>query len=136
MGSSVIEFTDLTKKYGSFTAVDSLNLSISEGEIFGLLGPNGAGKSTTILMMLGLTEPNSGSVRVCGIDSTTNPVDVKKKAGYLPEDVGFYDDYTGFENLMYSARLNGIPEREAREKVNYILDRVGLSEQSTKKAGK
>ena len=85
MGSSVIEFTDLTKKYGSFTAVDSLNLSISEGEIFGLLGPNGAGKSTTILMMLGLTEPTSGSVKVCGIDSTTNPVDVKKKAGYLPE---------------------------------------------------
>lgn len=136
MDSSVIEFTDLTKKYGSFTAVDRLNLSIKEGEIFGLLGPNGAGKSTTILMMLGLTEPTFGSVTVCGINSTTNPVDVKKKAGYLPEDVGFYDDYTGFENLMYSARLNSIPEKEAKEKVNYLLDRVGLSDQSSKKAGK
>jgi ABC-2 type transport system ATP-binding protein len=136
MDSPVIEFTDLTKKYGSFTAVDRLNLSIKEGEIFGLLGPNGAGKSTTILMMLGLTEPTFGSVRVCGINSTTNPVDVKKKAGYLPEDVGFYDDYTGYENLMYSARLNRIPEKEAGDKVKYLLDRVGLAEQSSKKAGK
>jgi ABC-2 type transport system ATP-binding protein len=136
MGSSVIEFKDLTKKYGSFTAVDCLNLSISKGEIFGLLGPNGAGKSTTILMMLGMTEPTSGSVRVCDIDSTSNPVAVKRKAGYLPEDVGFYDDYTGFENLMYSARLNGIPDKEGRELVMHLLDRVGLSREVSKKAGK
>jgi ABC-2 type transport system ATP-binding protein len=129
MNSSVIEFAGLTKKYGSFTAVDHLNLSIDEGEIFGLLGPNGAGKSTTILMMLGLTEPTYGTVKVCGINSTTNPVEVKRKTGYLPEDVGFYDDYTGFENLIYSARLNGIPDKEAKEKVKYILDRVGLSEE-------
>ncbi|NLV19962.1 MAG: ABC transporter ATP-binding protein [Bacteroidetes bacterium] len=136
MNSSVIEFAGLTKKYGSFTAVDHLNLSIDEGEIFGLLGPNGAGKSTTILMMLGLTEPTYGTVKVCGINSTTNPVEVKRKTGYLPEDVGFYDDYTGFENLIYSARLNGIPDKEAKEKVKYILDRVGLSEEINKKAGK
>jgi ABC-2 type transport system ATP-binding protein len=132
----VIELQDLTKKYGSFTAVDHLNLSISEGEIFGLLGPNGAGKSTTILMMLGLTEPTSGSVKVCGFDSTNNPVEVKKKVGHLPEDIGFYDDYTGFENLMYTARLNSIPEKEAREKVNQLLNRVGLSGEAFKKAGK
>jgi len=136
MGSFIIELKDLTKKYGSFTAVDHLTLSISKGEIFGLLGPNGAGKSTTILMMLGLTEPTSGSVRVCDIDSTSNPVAVKRKAGYLPEDVGFYDDYTGFENLMYSARLNGIPEKEGRELVLDLLDRVGLSREESKKAGK
>jgi len=98
---NVIELTDLTKQYGSFTAVDQLNLTIHEGEIFGLLGPNGAGKSTTILMMLGLTEPTSGSVKVCGINSTTNPINVKKIVGYLPEDIGFYDELTGMENLMY-----------------------------------
>jgi ABC-2 type transport system ATP-binding protein len=98
--SNVIELVDLTKKYGSFTAVDRLTLTIGEDEVFGLLGPNGAGKSTTILLMLGLTEPTSGIVRVCGVDSITNPVGVKKKVGYLPEDVGFYEDYTGFENLM------------------------------------
>ena len=80
MAENIIELVDLTKKYGSFTAVDHLNLTIRKGEIFGLLGPNGAGKSTTILMMLGLTEPTSGSVRVCGIDSTNNPIEVKKKS--------------------------------------------------------
>jgi len=79
-----IELNDLTKKYGSYTAVDHLNLTVRKGEIFGLLGPNGAGKSTTILMMLGLTEPTSGSVRVCGINSITNPIEVKRKVGYLP----------------------------------------------------
>ena len=72
MGEQVIVLTDLTKKYGNFTAVDHISLSICKGEIFGLLGPNGAGKSTTILMMLGLTEPTSGKVEICGIDSTTN----------------------------------------------------------------
>ena len=91
MDGNIAELVDLTKKYGSFTAVDQLNLTIRKGEIFGLLGPNGAGKSTTILMMLGLTEPTSGSARICGIDPTTRPIEVKKRIGYLPEDVGFYD---------------------------------------------
>jgi len=136
MDHPVIELTDLTKKYGSFTAVDNLTLSVGKGEIFGLLGPNGAGKSTTILMMLGLTEPTSGVIRVCGINPVTNPVDVKRKVGYLPEDVGFYDDYTGFENLMYTARLNSIPESEARERVTTMLERVGLSDQKSKRTGK
>lgn len=136
MDHPVIELNDLTKKYGSFTAVDNLTLRVGKGEIFGLLGPNGAGKSTTILMMLGLTEPTSGSLRVCGINPTTNPVDVKRKVGYLPEDVGFYDDYTGFENLMYTARLNSIPEGEAGERVRHLLERVGLSGEQSKKAGK
>ena len=110
MGEQVIVLTDLTKQYGNFTAVDHIRLHIQKGEIFGLLGPNGAGKSTTILMMLGLTEPTSGSVEICGINSTTHPIEVKRKIGYLPEDVGFYDDMTGLENLIYTARLNGIPE--------------------------
>lgn len=93
MGQPVIELTGLTKKYGGFTAVNDLNLTINKKDIFGLLGPNGAGKSTTILMMLGLTEPTSGSVKVCGVDSTTHPIEVKRIVGYLPEDVGFYDEH-------------------------------------------
>ena len=103
MGEEVIILTDLTKKYGKFTAVDHICLSVRKGEIFGLLGSNGAGKSTTILMMLGLTEPTSGSVSICGINATKYPIEVKKKIGYLPEDVGFYDDMTGIENLIYTA---------------------------------
>ena len=92
MAQDIIQLIDLTKKYGTFTAVDQLNLTIQKGEIFGLLGPNGAGKSTTILMILGLTDPTSGSVTVNGINSTRNPIEVKRKVGYLPEDVGFYED--------------------------------------------
>jgi len=133
---NVIELNGLTKKYGSFTAVDNLNLTIQKGEIFGLLGPNGAGKSTTILMMLGLTEPTSGTVEVCGINSTRQPVEVKRKVGYLPEDVGFYDDRTGLENLVYTARLNGIASGEAKEKALQLLERVGLADELYKKTGK
>ena len=136
MGEQVIVLTDLTKKYGNFTAVDHISLSICKGEIFGLLGPNGAGKSTTILMMLGLTEPTSGVVEICGINSTTHPIEVKKKIGYLPEDVGFYDDMTGPENLMYTARLNGFSRKEAEEKAKELMRRVGLAEQVNKKTGK
>ncbi len=136
MDNKIIELVDLTKQYGSFTAVDHLNLSVFKGEIFGLLGPNGAGKSTTILMMLGLTEPSSGSVRVCGINSTTNPIEVKSKVGYLPEDIGFYDDLTGMENLIYTARLNHMSLKQARQKAESLLQRVGLTNNSNKKTGK
>ncbi|WP_455586318.1 ABC transporter ATP-binding protein [Bacteroides sp.] len=136
MGEEVIVLTDLTKKYGSFTAVDHICLSVGKGEIFGLLGPNGAGKSTTILMMLGLTEPTSGSVSICGINATKHPIEVKKKIGYLPEDVGFYDDMTGVENLVYTATLNGISPEEARTKAEQLMTRVGLGEQLKKKTGK
>ena len=111
-------------------------IQIHKGEIFGLLGPNGAGKSTTILMMLGLTDPTSGTVHVCGTNSTTYPVEVRKKVGYLPEDVGFYDDMTGPENLLYTARLNNIPEQEARQHAAQLLERVGLGREIDKKTGK
>lgn len=136
MSQPVIELRSLTKQYGSFTAVDHLDLVVPAGEVFGLLGPNGAGKSTTILMMIGLTEPTSGSVSVCGIDSTSHPVEVKRKVGYLPEDMGFYDDLSGLENLAYTARLNGQAGGEALRKAAQVLDRVGLAEHGAKKAGK
>ena len=136
MADSIIELVELTKKYGSYTAVDRLNLTISKGEVFALLGPNGAGKTTTILMMLGLTEPTSGFVRVCGIDSTVNPIGVKSRVGYLPENVGFYDDLTGLQNLQFTARLNRIPENEVNPRAEELLGRVGLSDATGKKTGK
>lgn len=136
MDEQVIVLTNLTKQYGRFIAVDDLCLKIRKGEIFGMLGPNGAGKSTTILMMLGLTEPTSGTVEICGINSTRHPIEVKQKIGYLPEDVGFYDDMTGLENLIYTARLNGIPDAEAKARATELMVRVGLEEQITKKTGK
>ena len=136
VAGNIIEIKGLTRRYGQFTAVDSLDLSIRKGEIFGLLGPNGAGKSTTILMMLGLTEPDAGSVRVCGLDPTTDPVAVKRKVGYLPEEVGFYDELTGMENLTYTARLNGFAPSGAGVKAAALLERVGLTADKDKKTGK
>ncbi len=132
----VIEVSGLTKRYGEYVAVNNLGLTLEKGEIFGLLGPNGAGKSTTILMLLGLTEPNAGSIKVCGIDPIRFPIEVKKKVGYLPEDVGFYDDYTGFENLMYTARLNDIPKEKTKEAALQALKKVGLTQELNKKVAK
>lgn len=135
MEKSIIELTDLTKKYGEQTAVNKLNLSIQTGEIYGLLGPNGAGKSTTILMMLGLAEPTSGSVHVCGFDSTRQPLEVKRRVGYMPDDVGFYEDRTPLENLVYTARLNRIPLKKAQVRAEQLIERVGLADAITKKVG-
>src|SRR5512139_3183140 len=103
-----IETHELTKRYGNQVAVNGLTLQVKPGEIFGFLGPNGAGKTTTLLMLLGLSEPTSGTARVCGHDPTREPLLVKRLVGYLPESVGFYEDMTALQNLMYVARLNGI----------------------------
>ncbi|WP_016777512.1 ABC transporter ATP-binding protein [Anaerophaga thermohalophila] len=133
---NVIEIEGLTKKYGQYKAVNNLDLTIERGEVFGLLGPNGAGKSTTILMLLGLTEPDEGSARVCGIDPVQFPIRVKKKVGYLPEDVGFYDDLSGFDNLVFTARLNNIPQDIAEMRAHELLEKVGLEREKDKMAGK
>lgn len=126
--SAVVETKDLTKRYRDLVAVNNLNLSVEEGEIFGFLGPNGAGKTTTILMLLGLTEPSEGKATVCGFDSTRQPLEVKKRVGYLPENPGFYEDLTARENLLYIARLNRIREDEANRRIDHVLEQVGLSE--------
>jgi ABC-2 type transport system ATP-binding protein len=126
--STVIETTNLTKRYKDKLAVNGLNLDVQDGEIFGFLGPNGAGKTTTILMLLGLTEPTGGKASVCGFDPTRQPLEVKRQVGYLPENPGFYDDLSGWENLYYIAKLNRIPDVEARRRVDNLLQQVGLSE--------
>jgi ABC-2 type transport system ATP-binding protein len=135
VSQNIIELVDLTKKYGSQMAVNHLNLSVREGEIFGLLGPNGAGKSTSILMMLGLTEPTSGSAKVCDIDAKVHPIEVKRKIGYLPENVGFYEDLNGLDNLMFTARLNRMPEKKANKRIEDLITRVGLEGAAQKKVG-
>jgi len=121
-----VQTIELTKKYGSFTAVDKVSLSIRKGEVFGLLGPNGAGKTTTILMLLGLTEPTSGEVSVLGYNPVKEPISVKRVVGYLPENVDFYEDLTAGENLFYMAGLNGIPVEGRDKKISQVLEMVGL----------
>ena len=131
-----IETHDLTKRYDSTTVVDRLNFHVKENEVFGLLGPNGAGKTTTILMLLGLTEPASGTARVLGFNPTREPLKVKRLVGYLPEKVGFYDGITARENLMFIADLNGIPYTEARKRTDEVLAMVGLKDRADDAVGK
>lgn len=135
MGQVVVETTNLTKTYGSFTAVSELNLCIEEGEIYGFLGPNGAGKTTTILMLLGLTEPTSGTAAVCGYDPVRAPLQVKRLVGYLPENVGFYEDLTARQNLEYIAELNNLPREETRKKIDNLLAVVGLPKAADQRVG-
>ena len=134
-GQTVIETQDLTKVYGEQVVVNRLNLKIDQGEVFGFLGPNGAGKTTTLLMLLGLSEPTSGKSWVCGFDPTREPLKVKKIVGYLPENVGFYDDMNAAQNLLFMSRLNGIPDEAARPKVKEVLKIVGLEMDPRKKVG-
>ncbi len=132
---SIIETRDLTKVYGQQIAVSHLNLVIQPGEIFGFLGPNGAGKTTTLLMLLGLSEPTSGQARVCGFDPTREPLKVKRVVGYLPENVGFYDDLNASQNLKYVARLNGIPDGQSAAEIGALLKQVNLQGETRKKVG-
>jgi ABC-2 type transport system ATP-binding protein len=125
---AVIVTRGLTKRYGRVVAVEDLNLGVAEGEVFGLLGPNGSGKTTTILMLLGLTEPTSGEARVLGLDPMREPLKVKAKVGYLPDQVGFYGELTAWENLRYTTRLLGLPEAEAKARMEEVLKRMGLWE--------
>ena len=134
-GQKVIEAEGLTKRYGHQVAVNNLTLHIQEGEVFGFLGPNGAGKTTTLLMFLGLTEPTSGKVQVMGFDPTRHPFHVKEKVGYLPENVGFYDDMDAKQNLLFIARLNRIPDRDSTKRIDALLESVGLIEEAKKKVG-
>ncbi|MBB6238022.1 ABC-2 type transport system ATP-binding protein [Pedobacter sp. AK013] len=131
---AIIDLKNLCKSYGSHVAVDKLNLKIPHGEIFGLLGPNGAGKTTSILMMLGLTEPDSGSAIVCGHDATRDPIEVKRMVGYMPDNLGFYPQLTGLENLIYMARLNGLAEKGITENARNVMELVGLKAASDKPA--
>jgi ABC-2 type transport system ATP-binding protein len=126
----VIRTRRLTKRYGTLTAVDNLDLEIYPGEIFGLLGQNGAGKTTTILMLLGLTEPTSGEAQVMGLDPEREPRQVKRRVGYLPDAVGFYGGLTGRQNLRYTATLNGLRQEAAESAIGVVLEQVGLSDRA------
>ena len=127
----MVEATNLTKVYNSSTVVDSLNLKINEGQLYGFLGPNGAGKTTTILMLLGLTEPTSGTGSIGGFNSSREPLKVKRITGYIPEKVGFYNDLSARSNLIYTANLNGISGKQAETEVARSLEDVGLKDKAS-----
>jgi ABC-2 type transport system ATP-binding protein len=124
----VIEAKGLTKKYGQAIAVDHISFTVGRGEIFGLLGPNGAGKTTTILMMLGLTDISEGEVSVLGFNPAREPLSVKRRVGYLPDTVGFYDQLSAGDNLRYTARLIGFALAEREKRIAAALEQVGLAQ--------
>lgn len=135
MSETVIEAKGLTKRYATATAVDGVSFSVGAGEIFGLLGPNGAGKTTTILMLLGLSDISAGTARVFGHDPMREPLAVKRRVGYLPDLVGFYDQLSAADNLHYTARLMGMNLAERKRRIPEALARVGLADVANKKVG-
>src|SRR5437016_12821140 len=125
---NVIEAKNLTKRYDGVAVVNGISFSVARGEIFGLLGPNGAGKTTTILMLLGLSDISDGQARVLGFDPVREPLAVKRRVGYLPDQVGFYDNLSASDNLRYTARLMGLEREERQRKNAEPLDHVGLND--------
>lgn len=129
----MIQTDALTKTYSGQVAVDHLSFSVKAGEIFGFLGPNGAGKTTTLLMLLGLTEPTSGTATVMGVNPVRDPITVKRKIGYLQENMGFYRDLDARQMLRYIAELNGLSAEVANERIERSLRTVGLLGEARKK---
>lgn len=130
----VIEIKDLTKKYGNFVALDSIDLSIEEGEIYGVLGPNGAGKSTLIGVIANLLKLNSGKVLVLGEDVSQNRVEFKRQIGLVPQVVAIYGDYTAYENIKFFGELYGLRGQELKIRVKEALEFTGLLEYKNKNA--
>ena len=121
-----IEARGLTKRFGAFTAVDHLDLSVRPGEIFGLLGSNGAGKSTAIRMLCGLLRPTEGTARVSGVDVAEDPEEVKRRIGYMTQRFSLYDDLTVRENLEFFAGIYGLSSRASAERGRWALKMADL----------
>jgi ABC-2 type transport system ATP-binding protein len=130
-----IEMKSLVKRFGNFTAVDHLSLTVNLCEIFGLLGPNGSGKTTTINMISGLTVPTSGEIRVMGYDLRTHLREVRRMLGAVPQETALYDELSAWENMDFHADLFGIPRREKRERMNRMLDLVHLADRKDSRVG-
>ncbi|MEN6390368.1 MAG: ABC transporter ATP-binding protein [Syntrophomonas sp.] len=123
----IIQTANLTKKFGDFTAVDQINLSVSPGQVCGFLGPNGAGKSTTIRMLCGILSPSSGSGTVLGYDISRQTEQIKSQIGYMSQKFSLYEDLSALENLEFYAGLYGIPREKRQERIHEILDMAWLS---------
>lgn len=124
----MIQVENITKKYGSFTAVDEINFEIEEGEIVGFLGPNGAGKSTTMNMITGFIEPTSGRIIIDGYDISKKPKKAKKQIGYMPEGTPLYGELTVKEFVTYMAELKGVAKKDKKEMVQKVIKETGLEE--------
>lgn len=123
----MIVLHNLTKHFGSQVAVDNLSFEVPAGQILGFLGPNGAGKSTTLKMLTGMLQPSSGSATVCGLDLQQDPLEVKRRVGFVPESGAVFESLTGLEYLIMIAALYGIPETAARSRIEQFITFFDLS---------
>jgi len=135
MAEVVLEINNLTRRFGTFTAVDQLTLSVSAGEVFGLLGSNGAGKTTTIKMLTTLLPPTSGEAHVAGFSITTQAVGVRRAIGYVPQAVSVDGSLTGYENLLIFAKLYDLPHREQQARIAEALEFMNLTADAKRLVG-
>jgi ABC-2 type transport system ATP-binding protein len=134
-GEPAVSLDRLTKRFGAFTAVDNITLSVAKGEIFGFLGPNGAGKSTTIRMLCGILTPTSGKGTVAGFDIVTQPERIKENIGYMSQRFSLYEDLTVEENIAFYAGVYRLPQDRLRERGEWVLEMAGLTERRASRAG-
>ena len=128
----MIDVKNVTKKYGSFVAVDDISFTINDGEVVGFLGPNGAGKSTTMNMITGYIEQTEGNIIVNGYDTIKRSKHAKQQIGYMPEGVPLYNDLTAKEFVTYMAELHKVERKQKKEKVQSVLKEVGLESMQNK----
>ena len=135
LAEPAVAISELTRTFGDLTAVDHVSLSIGTAEIFGIIGPNGAGKSTLIRMLATLLPPTSGTASVAGCDIVRQPAEVRRRIGYVPQLLSADGSLTGYENMLLSARLYGVPRHERKERIERALIRMGLADAAKHLAG-
>jgi ABC-2 type transport system ATP-binding protein len=129
----LIEVSELTKRFGDVTAVNNISFAVLQGELFGFLGPNGAGKTTTISILTGLARPDSGAIKISGLECTKNPKAAQHLLGVVPDDSNLYPELSGFDNLCFCASLYGMPKHERQTRANELLETFGLTEAANRK---
>ena len=132
MDSPAISIRNLTRRFGSFTAVDNITLDVAPGQFFGFLGPNGAGKSTTIKMLTGLLAPTSGHIEILGLDFATDPLDVKRQIGVVPEGLALFGRLTASEYLRFVGRMYGLERDTTNSRTDELLDFMNLANEPKK----
>jgi len=132
----MIEVENLTKRYGPTLAVSEVSFNVQKGEVLGFLGPNGAGKTTTMRVITGFLPPTQGKVRVAGYDVTEEPLEAKRRTGYLPESPPVYPDMTVDEYLTFVARIKGVPRRDVRKRLNEVVEKCAATEVRRRQIGK
>ena len=130
-----ISVSDLTRRFGNFTAVDSVSLEVKRGSIFGFLGPNGSGKSTVVRMICGLLAPNNGTIWLDGLDVSKSPAEIRRRLGYMAQRFSLYPDLTVEENLRFFGGIYGVPKSRLTERIDYLADLMGLRPYMERRAG-